>query len=293
MIETGYKAPRWDAGASPTAIRTAVTGAPSLVALRWTERPTGNSVATAASTRRSAIWHAGTRHSAIAASSPTPAVRKFMTGYVNEGPGGLSKYAYGWAVMKTSRGTRLVTHNGGNGVYVAEFLRFVDDRVTIFVTSTVSELTATTVVRSSRGSSSGCRTSCRPRRCGPQRPRNGGRHLPARRRQSPGVARPGRPVDGRSRGPAGVRTAHGRRHGLVTQSGRVEREGAHYRRCRGDGGHPSLGRRSGRPARHGRRRPPGTRPHGRSAEKVGASFAWWRSLARCQEWRAGSRRLSG
>jgi hypothetical protein len=73
--------------------------------------------------------------------------RKFMTGYVNEGPDGQSQYAYGWAVMKTSRGTRLVTHNGGNGVYVAEFLRFVDDSVTIFVTSTVSELTATQAVR--------------------------------------------------------------------------------------------------------------------------------------------------
>jgi hypothetical protein len=73
--------------------------------------------------------------------------RKYMTGYVNEGPDGRSQYAYGWAVMKTSRGTRLVTHNGGNGIYVAEFLRFVDEGVTIFVASTVSELTATSAVR--------------------------------------------------------------------------------------------------------------------------------------------------
>ncbi len=72
--------------------------------------------------------------------------RKFMTGYVNEGPAGLSQYAYGWAVSKTSRGTRLVEHNGGNGVYVAEFLRFVDDSATLFVTSTVSELTASPAV---------------------------------------------------------------------------------------------------------------------------------------------------
>ena len=71
---------------------------------------------------------------------------KFMTGYVNEGPQARSQYAYGWAVMKTSRGTRLVTHSGSNGVYVAELLRFVDDKVTIFVASTVSELTATQAV---------------------------------------------------------------------------------------------------------------------------------------------------
>jgi hypothetical protein len=66
---------------------------------------------------------------------------------VNEGPAGLSQYAYGWAVMRTPRGTRLVTHNGGNGVFVAEFLRFVDEGVTIFLTSTVSELPASPVVR--------------------------------------------------------------------------------------------------------------------------------------------------
>jgi len=73
--------------------------------------------------------------------------RKFMTGYVNEGPAGRSQYAYGWSIMQSQRGTRVVAHNGGNGVYVAELLRFVDDRVTIFVTSTVSEMTATSTVQ--------------------------------------------------------------------------------------------------------------------------------------------------
>jgi hypothetical protein len=44
-----------------------------------------------------------------------------------------------------------VTHNGGSGVFVAELLRFVDDGVTIFMTSTVSQMTASSAVSSAAG----------------------------------------------------------------------------------------------------------------------------------------------
>jgi len=147
MLQTGYKAPAW----APSRIahgyqdgrdwgtiveRIAMPGAPY-----WELRGNGGLQTTLGDIAR---WDAALEDNRVFSDSSR---RKFMTGYVNEGPAGLSKYAYGWAVMKTSRGTRLVTHNGGNGVYVAELLRFVDDRVTIFVTSTVSNLTATSAVR--------------------------------------------------------------------------------------------------------------------------------------------------
>ncbi|MHB1310674.1 MAG: serine hydrolase domain-containing protein [Gemmatimonadaceae bacterium] len=143
MLQTGYKAPAW----APARIahgyqdgrdwgtivdRIAPAGAPY-----WELRGNGGLATTLGDIAR---WDAALENNAVFSDSTR---RKFMTGYVNEGPAGLSKYAYGWAVMKTSRGTRLVTHNGGNGIYVAELLRFVDDHVTIFVTSTVSDLTAT------------------------------------------------------------------------------------------------------------------------------------------------------
>ena len=146
MLQTGYKAPAWN----PARIahgyqdgrdwgtivdRIAMVGAPY-----WELRGNGGLHTTLGDIAR---WDAALENSTVFSDSSR---RKFMTGYVNEGPAGLSKYAYGWAVMKTSRGTRLVTHNGGNGVYVAELLRFVDDHVTIFVTSTVSGLTATSAV---------------------------------------------------------------------------------------------------------------------------------------------------
>ena len=46
-------------------------------------------------------------------------------------------YGYGWACNTTGRDTRLITHNGGNGVFFAEFHRYVDeDLVCIFATNT-------------------------------------------------------------------------------------------------------------------------------------------------------------
>lgn len=42
-----------------------------------------------------------------------------------------SYYGYGWAISKTNRGTKIVTHNGSNGIYFADFIRFIDDDVTI------------------------------------------------------------------------------------------------------------------------------------------------------------------
>jgi CubicO group peptidase (beta-lactamase class C family) len=147
MMETGYKAPAWN----PARIahgyqnfqdwgtivdRIAPAGAPY-----WALRGNGGLHTKLSDIQR---WDAALLDNRMLTDSSR---RKFMTGYVNEGPEGFSQYAYGWAVMKTSRGTRLVTHNGGNGIYVAELLRFVDDHVTLFVTSTVSDLTASSAVR--------------------------------------------------------------------------------------------------------------------------------------------------
>jgi CubicO group peptidase (beta-lactamase class C family) len=147
MLETGYKAPAWDAkriahgyqdGRDWGTIvdKIAMAGAPY-----WALRGNGGLHTTLGDIAK---WDAALNDTRVFTDSSR---RKFMTGFVNEGPEGRSQYAYGWAVMKTSRGTRLVTHNGGNGVYVAELLRFVDDRVTIFVTSTVSQNTASSAVR--------------------------------------------------------------------------------------------------------------------------------------------------
>ena len=146
MLETGYTAPKWAASRiahgyqngrdwGTIVERISKPGQPY-----WALRGNGGLHTTLSDIAR---WDAALNDNRMLTDSSRT---KFMTGYVNEGPMGLSQYAYGWAVMKTSRGTRLVTHNGGNGVYVAELLRFVDDHVTIFLTSTMSTMTATPAV---------------------------------------------------------------------------------------------------------------------------------------------------
>lgn len=70
------------------------------------------------------------------------AKRLFQTPHVPEGQGADSHYGYGWAVSTTPRNTRLVAHNGGNMVFAADFLRFVDEDVVIFAASNTAEIKA-------------------------------------------------------------------------------------------------------------------------------------------------------
>ena len=53
--------------------------------------------------------------------------------HASEGLGTGSFYGYGWVNLPSPTGGRLITHNGGNGVFFADFLRFVDDDVTIYI----------------------------------------------------------------------------------------------------------------------------------------------------------------
>jgi CubicO group peptidase (beta-lactamase class C family) len=53
--------------------------------------------------------------------------------HTREGPGADSFYGYGWALIPTGNGSWLVTHNGGNGIFFADFLRFLDEDITIFL----------------------------------------------------------------------------------------------------------------------------------------------------------------
>jgi CubicO group peptidase (beta-lactamase class C family) len=48
--------------------------------------------------------------------------------------GGDSFAGYGWSIIETENGT-LITHNGSNGYFFADFLRYVDEEVVIFLAS--------------------------------------------------------------------------------------------------------------------------------------------------------------
>ncbi len=59
-----------------------------------------------------------------------------FTPFADEG-GGESHYGYGWSIARTPRGTTRIAHNGGNGIFFADVLRFVDEgAVVLFATNT-------------------------------------------------------------------------------------------------------------------------------------------------------------
>jgi CubicO group peptidase (beta-lactamase class C family) len=65
---------------------------------------------------------------------------KLFTPHIREDARGTSSYGYGWSITKTDRGTRLIGHNGSNGIFYAEFQRYVDDGVVVYCASNVDEL---------------------------------------------------------------------------------------------------------------------------------------------------------
>lgn len=73
-------------------------------------------------------WHLALKTSKVL--SPK-SLEMFETPYVAENEEGTSYYGYGWAIFKSKRDTKIVTHNGSNGIYFANFIRFVEDDVVV------------------------------------------------------------------------------------------------------------------------------------------------------------------
>jgi CubicO group peptidase (beta-lactamase class C family) len=146
MHETGYKRPRWAAERVAHGYRDGEDWGTILQRIQppgapfWMLRGNGGLHTTLADML---AWHRALDSNAVL---NRQAREKFFTPYVAEGPAAQSFYAYGWAVGKSDRGTRVIQHNGGNGIYVTEFLRFPDEKAMLFVASTDTGTTATPVV---------------------------------------------------------------------------------------------------------------------------------------------------
>jgi CubicO group peptidase (beta-lactamase class C family) len=62
-------------------------------------------------------------------------LRKLWTPYVSEGGG--TFYAYGWSIDKAPDGAKIVTHNGGNGIYFADLAIMPDTGLVVFLMTNV------------------------------------------------------------------------------------------------------------------------------------------------------------
>jgi CubicO group peptidase (beta-lactamase class C family) len=81
-------------------------------------------------------WHQALQGDAILSAE---AKRKMWTPHVPEDEEGSSHYGYGWAISPTTRGTKLIAHNGGNGIFFADFRRYVDEGVVVLVMSNTAD----------------------------------------------------------------------------------------------------------------------------------------------------------
>ena len=77
-------------------------------------------------------WHQALEGEAILSKE---AKAKIFTPHMPEDEEGSSHYGYGWAILKTPRGTRLISHNGGNGIFHADFRRYVDEGIVLIIGS--------------------------------------------------------------------------------------------------------------------------------------------------------------
>ncbi len=65
-------------------------------------------------------------------------MKKLWSPYSNEGGG--TFYSYGWSIAKAPDGTKIVTHNGGNGIYFADPAIVPDTGLVVFLmTNVISE----------------------------------------------------------------------------------------------------------------------------------------------------------
>lgn len=87
----------------------------------------------------STVWDMYAWHEALLDDSALTAASrgKYFAPYADEG-GGRSFYGYGWVNFKTNRGTTAYWHNGGNGIFFADCVRYVDEGVFIMAMTNAS-----------------------------------------------------------------------------------------------------------------------------------------------------------
>lgn len=144
MTKTGYRMPNWP----PDTIAQGYRGGARWGTILekpwaadgpyWNLRGNGGIHSTAGDMF---LWHRALEGDAIL---PAAERVKLFKPYVPE-PGGDTHYGYGWSIRKSRRGTRVVEHNGGDGIYFADYRRYPDDGLMYFVASNVAEFSAITL----------------------------------------------------------------------------------------------------------------------------------------------------
>lgn len=142
LCETGYILPTWDRTRVAHNYADGVDRGPNLGKNYdldgpfWNLRGNGGLHSIAADLLR---WHEVLKQ-ALVLSKESVDLMSFP--HVPEGEDDPSHYGYGWVVAPTRRNTRVVWHNGGDGVLTADFRRYVDDDVVLIAAANDNSIQA-------------------------------------------------------------------------------------------------------------------------------------------------------
>lgn len=136
MMATGYQIPKWNKDQMAHGYLDDGTDWGTLLDYRWDDdgpywnlRANGGIMSTAEDLFR---WHQALNGNQILSQE---AKRKYFTPHVKEGPRAKTHYGYGWVVVNRKDNTKVLWHDGSNGIFLADMMRFIDEDVMLLLAS--------------------------------------------------------------------------------------------------------------------------------------------------------------
>ncbi len=134
MLDTGYLIPDWDKDRMAHGYTESGLDWGTVADKRWADdgphwnlRANGGVMSTIDDLYK---WHLALQDESILSDESRA---QLFARHVSENPERSSYYGYGWAIFKTERDTDLIAHNGGNGFFMADFRRYIDEDVVILL----------------------------------------------------------------------------------------------------------------------------------------------------------------
>lgn len=133
MQQTGYLLPQWDSKTLAHGYYRGVIDVGTMISrfkkagdISWVLKGNGGIQSTQEDMFN---WYKALKSNTVLSKSSTELL---TTSYVQEQPGSdESFYAYGWAIFNSNRNTKIVTHNGSNGIFFHEFMWLPEEDVVI------------------------------------------------------------------------------------------------------------------------------------------------------------------
>ncbi|MEL6811116.1 MAG: serine hydrolase [Bacteroidota bacterium] len=139
MTDTGYFIPDWKHAEIASGYAYNVVGLGTLISrfqktgvISWNLKGNGGIHSTTGDMFK---WYQALKnHKVITQGS----FKKLTTPYVQEYEDGQSHYAYGWAIYRTENNSKIISHNGGNGIFFHDYIWLPEEDIVIILFTNAS-----------------------------------------------------------------------------------------------------------------------------------------------------------